>query len=103
MAAASCSGTSSRTIGEGAGLLDRQGVGEELAAGLAGLALDAVAAELVDRLRRQADVAHDRDAGPDDRLDGAGAALAAFELDRPGAALAHQQPAFSRLASGVTP
>ena len=49
-----------------------------------------MAAELVDRLVRQADVAHDRDAGPDDRLDGVGAPLSALELDRAGAAFAHQ-------------
>ena len=51
IAAASCSGHELQDHGEGAGLLDGQGVGQELAAGLAGLALDAMAAQLVDRLR----------------------------------------------------
>ena len=54
---------------EGAGLLDREGVGDERARLVAGLALDADLADRVDRLGRQPDVAHDRDAGPDERLD----------------------------------
>ena len=56
---------------EGAGLLDRQRVGEQGSRGIAGLALHADLADLVDGLRRQADVAHDRDAGLDHGLDGA--------------------------------
>ena len=54
---------------EGAGLLDRERVGDERPRLLAGLALDADLADRVDRLRRQPDVAHDRDAGTDQRLD----------------------------------
>ena len=57
-------------------------VGEEARGPLAGLALDAdLAAHRVLRLRRPADVAHDRDPGPDDRLDDPGAADAALDLD----------------------
>ena len=52
---------------EGAGLLDRERVGDQRAGLVAVLALDADLAERVDRLRRQADVAHDRDAGTDER------------------------------------
>ena len=48
---------------ERAGFLDREGVGEERARLVAGLALDADLADGVDRLGRQPDVAHDRDAG----------------------------------------
>ena len=53
---------------EGAGLLQRERVLEQPVAGLAA-ALDPVAAHRVDRLRGQAEVAHDRDAGADEQLD----------------------------------
>ena len=85
MAAASCSGTSSRTIAEGAGLLDRERVGDQRARLVARLALDADLADRVDRLRGQPDVAHDRDPGPDERLDDPRGAHAALDLDRLGA------------------
>ncbi len=50
-------------------------------------ALDAVAAELGDGLGREADVAHDGDTGPHDRVDGVPHVLAALELHAVGAAL----------------
>ena len=81
---------------EGARLLDRKGVAEQGPRGVLRLALDAHLADRVDRLRRQPDVAHDRDAGARDRLDRARAAHAALELDGLGAALARAgAPAFS--------
>ena len=46
-----------------------------------GLALHPVAAELVNRLRDQADVAADRNAALDQEAHGAGHDLPAFELD----------------------
>src|SRR5436305_14847013 len=50
-------------------LLDGERVGEQSACRLDGLALDAVAAQAVDGLRRESDVAHDRNAGANDRFD----------------------------------
>ena len=83
--------------GERAGLLDGAGVVEEFG----GVALHAEAAEPMHRLRRQADVPHDGDVGPDDRRDGGGAALAPFELDRLGAPFLDEPPRTLRaLASG---
>ena len=52
--------------GEGAGLLEGEGVVEQAVAGVAA-ALHAVAAERVLGLRREADVCHDGDAGADER------------------------------------
>ena len=49
---------------ERAGLLDRERVGEQRPRLLAVLALDADLAQRVDRLGREPDVAHDRDARP---------------------------------------
>src|SRR5262249_23365548 len=69
--------------GEGPGLLGGQGVFHQL--GL--IALDAEAPQTTDRLRCQADVAHDRDVGADNGGDTSGAADTAFKLDRMGAAL----------------
>src|SRR5262249_14115589 len=68
--------------GKGPGFLGGQGIVQDL--GL--VALHAEAAETADRLRRHADVAHDRNVGAGDGGDGGGAADAAFELDRVGAA-----------------
>ena len=73
---------------ERAGFLDRQGVVEERAGLVAGLALDAdLAAHPVLGLRGPADVAHGRDAGADEGLDDAGGADAALDLDGLGAAV----------------
>ena len=101
IAAASCSGTSSRTIANAPGLLHRERVVEQRTRRVLGLALDADLADGVDRLGRQADVAHDRNAGADDRFDDPRAADAAFELDGLGAALREEAAAFSSAASGV--
>ena len=90
IAAASCSGHELEHDRERPGLLDRERVGEQRPCLLAVLALDADLAHRVDRLRREADVAHDRDAGVDERLDRPRAADAALELDRLGAGLAHE-------------
>ena len=82
IAAASCSGHELEDDREGAGLLDRERVVEQGPGLVAGLALDAELADRVRRLGRQPDVAHDRDAGLDERLDDPGAADAALDLDR---------------------
>ena len=93
IAAASCSGHELQDDRERAGLLDGERVGEERPGGLlAGLALDADLAERVDRLGREADVAHDRDPGPDQRLDDPGAPDAALDLDGLRAGLAQEPP-----------
>ena len=81
MARASSAGTSSSTTAKAPGLLDGHRIGEERPGRLPGAALDPVAAELADRLRRQADVAHDRDAAADDGLDRPARADAALDLD----------------------
>ena len=73
--------------GECTCILEGFGVSEELGCLLGGLALAAVAAELVHRLRREPDVPHDRDAVLDDVVDGVGDGLSALELDGLGAAL----------------
>ena len=52
-----------------------------------GVAARAVAAERVDRLRRQPDMAHHRDAATHEKRDRLGHFLAAFELDRGAAGL----------------
>src|SRR5262249_5040344 len=72
---------------EGAGLLEGLGVVEEPDRRLRRLALDLEAAELVDRLRREAESAHDRDAGTDQALPRRRGADAAFELHRLAAGL----------------
>ena len=72
--------------GEGAGLLRGQGVLDDALL----VALHSEAAEAVHRLRRHADVAHHRDVAAGDRLNGGGAANAAFQLDRVGAAFLDQ-------------
>ena len=72
--------------GEGAGVFERAGIVDELGGRGGRLALDLVAAELVDRLRRQAEVAHHRDAGFDHAADERHDVAAAFELHGGGAA-----------------
>ena len=66
--------------GEAAGRVERLGRVEQGAGGVGALALDPEAAHGEHRLGRQAEVAHDRDFGPDDRLDGREAGPAALEL-----------------------
>ena len=63
---------------EGAGVLEREGVIDELSGGPCGLGLHLESAELRHALRREADVGHDRDAVRAERahrLDDLGAAL----------------------------
>ena len=73
---------------EAAGVLQGERLAGDARRGLAGPALGAVAAERGRRLRREADVAHDRDPGAHDRA-GAGDRhrVAALELDGVGAGL----------------
>src|SRR4029078_3862011 len=75
---------------EGAALRDRERVGDEGLRLLPGLALDTDLARGVDRLWRQADVAHDRDAGSDPGRDHTRGAHPTFDLDRLGARLAQE-------------
>ena len=72
-----------------AGLGDGDPVGDNLAAFLLVVAARAVAAERVDRLRGEADMAHHRDAAPGEERDRLGHLLAAFELYRQAAGLGH--------------
>src|SRR5207244_8187736 len=65
-----------------AGLLQRPGVLDEPRRLVLATALYHVPAELVDRLRREPDVAHHGDAGAHDALDDLAVFRAAFELDR---------------------
>ena len=79
---------------EGARLLDRARIGDD-ALTLAGSAaatstLHTVPAHAVDRLRRQADVGHDRDVDGSERGDGVRHGDAALELHRLGAAFLDQ-------------
>ena len=73
--------------GVGAGFLQGHGVVQQADGGGGRLALHLVAAELVDRLRRQAEVAHHRDAGLDEQAHRLGDARAALQLDGLRAAL----------------
>ena len=76
--------------GHDAGVFERLGVVDDLLGLHRALALQAEAAEGGDALGREAEVAHDRDAGVDDGLD-AGADLgAAFELDAVAGCLGHE-------------
>ena len=72
---------------EAAGLLQRERVRGDGQRPLAGAALGLVAAERGGGLRGQADVAHDRDPGGDDRPGAVDHRAAALELDGGGAAL----------------
>ena len=67
---------------EAAGVGERDRVVGERLRGVELLALHLEAAERVDRLRREADVAHHRDLGVEDRLHRVDALAAAFELHR---------------------
>src|ERR1700758_3432037 len=72
---------------ETAGILERERVTGHLEGTLGRTALRAVTAERGGGLRRQANVAHDRDAGVNDRPGALDARPAAFELDRVAAGL----------------
>ena len=80
---------------EGAGLLDGSASARSARAWSRRLALDPDLADRVDRLRRQADVAHDRDAGPDERLDRSG------RVRTPPSTLTAWAPASRRKRAGV--
>ena len=91
MTAASCSGTSSRTIEKAPACWIAIASESSARAVVARLALDLdLAAEAVLRLRRPADVAHDRHAGLHERLDDPRAADPALDLDRLRAAVLHE-------------
>ena len=76
--------------GEGAGFFQLQGVGNQLLSRFAVLALDAEAAELMDGLRRQSDVADDGDTGRRHGFDGFADTGATFELDGIAARFFHE-------------
>ncbi len=76
--------------GERTGVLERPAICYERECCLGLLGLHLVAAKLVDRLRRQANVAHHRDAGLYKSSDRVGHAYAAFELDRVRARFGHE-------------
>ena len=76
--------------GEGTGFFQLQGVGNQLLSCFAVLALDAEAAELMDGLRRQADVADDGDTGRRHGFDGFADTGATFELDSIAARFFHE-------------
>ncbi len=101
IAAASCSGHELEDDREGAGLLDGQRIGQQRSGLLTGLALDPDLADRVDRLGRQADVAHHRDPGLDDRLDRARRADATFDLDGLGTTLLEESPGILQCLVGV--
>ena len=67
---------------EAAGLGERDRVVDDRPGRVELLALHLEAAERVDRLRREAEVAHHRDLGVEDRLHRVEALAAAFELHR---------------------
>ena len=79
------SGTHSSTMREAAGLGQRDRVVDDRLRGVELLALHLEAAERVDRLRREPDVAHHRDLGVEDRGDRVEALATALELHRAGA------------------
>ena len=66
------------------------------------LALHLEAAERVDRLRREADVAHHRDLGVEDRRDRVEPLAAALELHRAGARRASSAAALRTVSSRLT-
>ena len=70
ISAASSAGTHSSTMREAAGLLERDGLVDQAPRVVGVLPLQLEAAEGVDRLRGEADVAHDRDLGVEDGFDG---------------------------------
>ena len=92
ISAASGAGTSSSTIEEAPAASTQLRVGPQ-PVGLGSVpAPDPVAAELVNRLRRQADVPHDRYPHPDQGPDGLGHPLSPFKLDSLRAGLLHDPP-----------
>ena len=87
--------------GIAAGLLQQVRVFHQPAGGLGRLALRLEPAQLVYALRRQAQVAHHRDAGGHDGLDGAGHRPPAFQLDGIHAGFLQKAPGIAhRLAGG---
>ena len=80
-AAATAAGIASNTIEKQPACLQRERVAGEPERPLGGAALSAIAAERGRGLRREADVAHHRDAGVDDRAGTLDAGAAALELD----------------------
>ena len=77
---ASGSTTPSTTMAKAPAVGDRLGVGADGRGSVGVAALDAEAADRVERLRRQADMAHDRNAALDEEADGLRHAAAALEL-----------------------
>ena len=86
---------------EGAGVLNGDGVVDDGGAALVRAALDSGAAQRVLRLRGESDVADDRDARLDDRLDRRSLARAAFQLDGVGARLHQADGRAHRLGGGL--
>ncbi len=85
-----------------AGFGDRDPVAHYLVALGVGVAARAVAAERVDRLRRQPDMAHHRNAATHEKRDRLGHFLAAFELDRGAAGLGqHARGGAERLLRAI--
>ena len=75
---------------ERAGFLERDSVYRDLRSLLVGFALDLESAHLVDELRRQAEVTHDRDPDLGQTPGDLDNATSAFELDRVHAGLLHK-------------
>ena len=87
--------------GEAAGLGERDRVVDDLPGGVEGLALHPEPAEGVDRLRREADVAHHRDLGVEDGVDGVEPLATALELHRAGTR-AHERGGVATVSSRET-
>src|SRR5205807_153529 len=80
------------------GIFERERIVEQPARGVGGFSLYSISAELIDRLRRQTDVAHHRDFFVHQPFDQLHTLLTAFELHRFGLALFYQT---QRRAHGV--
>ena len=91
MAAASCSGTSSMTIEKAPASWTACASASSARAWSRSLPWTLCLPMVLIDLGREPDVAHDRDAGPDERLDDPRAADAALDLDRLGAGLAKEE------------
>ena len=89
---ATASGTHSSTMREAPGVGERDRVVDDRPRGLEVLALHPEPAERVDRLRGEAEVAHHRDLGVEDRLHRVEALAAALELHRAGAGADERGP-----------
>ena len=84
-AAPTTSGTPSMTKAKQPAAASALAASSSARGGVGALALHPEAAHGQHRLRGEAEMAHDRDLGPDDRLDHRQAGPAALELDRVGA------------------